>query len=127
MMSTFPDLFAYTLPAIFVLRVTVGFFFLMFGMRLLGVARTAYKHGTFVGVIGYLYGLAKLTVGILFIVGAYTQITALFGMGLTALTLLQGASTRANSSSGQVQILLFVICFSLLFLGPGLLSFDIPL
>jgi len=127
MMSLFPALFSFTLPVIFILRITVGIFFLMFGMRLLQAARVAYAHGVFVGIVGYLYGLTKLTVGLLLLMGAYTQLAAILGMFLAILTFLQESSTRTNSSAQQVQILLFVICLSLLFLGPGMLSFDIPL
>lgn len=127
MTSVFPALFSFTLPAIFLLRFTVGMFFLIFGMRLLGAARVAYAHGVLVSIVGYLYGIAKLLVGLLLIFGAYTQIAALLGMFFTTLTILQGYSTPTNTSTLQVQILLFVICLSLLFLGPGLFSFDFPL
>jgi len=127
MMSLFPALFSFTLPAVFLLRFTAGVFFLMFGMRLLRAARVAYAKGVFVGVVGYLYGLVKLLVGLLLILGAYTQLAATCGMLFTALTFLQGYSSHTNTSTQQVQVLLFVICLSLLFLGPGLLSFDIPL
>ncbi len=123
----FPELLTYSLPAIFVLRITVGIFFWIFGLRLLHAVWIIKNKSLLVKTLGFIYGISKLIIGVMLVAGVYTQIVLLFGMFLTVLTFFQGSSTQINKSGQQVQILLFIICLSLLFLGPGLLAIDLPL
>lgn len=127
MMSVFPALFDLSLFAVFVLRITAGIFFWVFGVRLLQAAYGVRGRGFMVSALGFSYGFAKLAVGLLLTVGVLTQIGALVGMVLSVLTFAQGMGTHANKSSQQVQILLFITCLSLLFLGPGIFAVDFPL
>lgn len=126
MMSVFPALFDFSLFAVFVLRITAGIFFWMFGVRLLQAAYGVRGRGFAVSALGFSYGFAKLGTGILLTIGVFTQIGAIMGIILSALTLIQGM-TNTNKSSQQVQTLLLITCFSLLFLGPGLFAVDFPL
>jgi hypothetical protein len=127
MMSFFPALFDFSLFAVFVLRVTAGIFFWVFGVRLLQAAYGVRGRGFMVSALGFSYGFAKLVVGLLLTVGILTQVGALIGMALSVLTFLQGMGTHTNKSSQQVQVLLFAMCLSLLFLGPGIFAVDFPL
>ncbi len=124
MMSVFPELFDFSLIAVFVLRATAGIFFWVFGIRLIKVALRIKSKDVFLKSIGIVYGLLKSATGILLVVGVYTQVMAILGMMLSLLSYIQEPK---NTSNRQVQILLFVLCFSLLFLGPGTFAVDLPL
>lgn len=127
MLSMFPALFDYSTIAVFALRGTVGVFFFLFGVRLLHVAATLPERKTLVRTVGILYGGLKLGVGTLLLLGLYVQIAAALGALLSLLTYLQDKPTQFARSDKQVQILLFVISLSLLFLGPGQFAIDLPL
>jgi uncharacterized membrane protein YphA (DoxX/SURF4 family) len=120
-------LFDFSLIAVFVLRVTVGLFFRIFGVRLLRAAHEVKNKSVTVRSFGYTYGLAKLGVGLLLTVGAFTQVAALAGAILTGLTLTQSVTTHTNKSAQQVQLLLFILCLSLVFFGAGAFGVDLPL
>jgi hypothetical protein len=127
MMSLFPALFDFSLIAVFLLRVTTGIFFLLFGLHLLRATYDMREKSLTIQGVGLAYGFSKLLVGFLLTAGVYTQAAAIMGALLALLTLAQAFTTEKNVSAQQVQILLFVLCLSLLFLGPGLFAFDIPL
>ena len=127
MLAVFPALLDYSEVAISLLRITAGSFFFLFGIRLTHVAWQVQGKGMWVRVVGLMYGLAKLTAGLLLTFGLYTQIGALLGATLSLLTFSQSISTASNRSGQQVQLLLFVICVSIIFLGPGIIAFDLPL
>lgn len=127
MASIFPVLFDFSIFAVFLLRITTSLFFLTFGLRLMRAARLFPEKRTVVKVVGFLYGSLNLLVAILLLVGMYTQIAAILGVLLAGLTLAQNITSPSTKSSQQVQLLLFVLCLSLLFLGPGWLAVDIPL
>ena len=127
MLSVFPALLDFSIIAVFLLRITVGFFFILFGTRLIQVAWSTKDVSVFVKGVGMTYGIAKFMVGALLTAGLFTQVAAVFGALLSALTILQDAPTAFARSDKQVQILLIVICVSLLFLGPGLFAVDFPL
>ena len=127
MLSVFPALLDYSLVGVFILRVTVGFFFILFGTRLTSVAWSIKDAGGVIRSIGMTYGLAKFAVGTLLTLGLFTQVAAILGIVLSTLTILQDSPLSVNRSDKQLQILLFILCIALLFLGPGLFSIDIPL
>jgi uncharacterized membrane protein YphA (DoxX/SURF4 family) len=127
MLTVFPALLDFSEIAVSLLRVTTGLFFFIFGMRLTLVAWQVHDRGFRIRAIGLAYGIAKLTVGVLLTFGMYTQIGAILGAILSLLTFSQSVSTSTNKSGQQVQILLFILCISLLFLGPGLLSIDLSI
>ncbi len=127
MPSVFPALLDFTLIGAFALRITVALFFLMLGSRLTYAVQTVSGKGVWVKVVGFVYGASHLLVGVLLLVGLYTQIAVVIGALLTALTFAQGIKNRSAVGSQQVQFLLFVICISLLFIGPGIFAMDVPL
>ena len=127
MLSIFPALLDYSTFGALLLRGTVGVFFFMFGMRLLDVAWNIEGKNFTVKCIGLLYGGLKLTVGILLLLGLFTQPAVLLGALLSLLTIFQDKPFQFSRSDKQVQILLLILCISLLFIGPGYWSVDLPL
>ena len=125
MFSVWPELFAFELVAVFVLRVVAGYFFLLFGSKLFRAARMATEQKKWVRIVGMLYALAQLCIGTLLVVGAYTQPAALAGLLISLLPI--GSGGRASKCEQHVQLLLFSISLSLLFLGPGVFAFDLPI
>ena len=123
MPSLFPALLDFSIIGIFFVRVVTGLFFWVFGARLIRAAYTL-EGRTILRTLGFIYGFAKLAIGLLVTVGLFTQAAALFGMLFSALTFLQGAFSHSNKSAQQVQILLFIMSLSLLFLGAGAFAFD---
>lgn len=126
MASVFPDLFDFSSVGVLVLRLAVAIFFILFGTRLTQAVQMVKDKGNSVVVLGYVYGIAHLLVGIFLLVGLYTQIMAILGMLLSTLSFAQGVNTQSPKGSQQVHILLFFICFSLLFFGAGIFAVDIP-
>jgi uncharacterized membrane protein YphA (DoxX/SURF4 family) len=122
MLSVWPELFTFELIAISVLRVVVGYFFLLLGSKLLYAACVAKGGSRLLRAGSMLYSVAQIVVGGLLVAGFYTQPAALVGMLLT-LVPLQHHSTCER----YIQFLLFTISLSLLFLGPGVFAFDLPL
>jgi uncharacterized membrane protein YphA (DoxX/SURF4 family) len=127
MFSVFPALFDFSLLGIFALRVTVGIIFLLFGFRLMQAAYSVPEKSRFVRTVGFLYGAVKLCIGIFLTFGVYTQIGAIGGMVFSVFTFMQEDTKHMYKANQQVQLLLFVICFALLFLGPGQFGIDYPL
>ncbi len=127
MMLTFPELLTFTLPAIFLLRVTSGIFFWVFGIRLLYAVFKIQGKNIYLKILGVLYAFTKLCIGLFLIIGMYTQIASIFGAIISLSAFIQSKKARLNKSAQQVQILLFVLCLSLIFLGPGIPAVDLPL
>jgi len=125
MFSLWPELFDLSLLAVTLLRLTAGYFFLLMGVRLLRAVRAAKGQRTLLRSIGGLYGALQLGVGSLLLVGLFTQPAALVGALLTLLPV--GSGTKASACEQHVQLLLFAITVSLIFLGPGIFAFDRPL
>ncbi len=127
MLSIFPELLDFSVIGALLLRGTAGIFFFMFGSRLIQVAWSVKGATPAMRAIGILYGALKFAVGVMLLLGVYTQVAALLGAVLCLLTILQDKPTQFSRSDKQVQILLLIICLSLLFIGPGYLSIDLPL
>jgi len=126
MTSIFPALLDFSLLGIFVLRVITGLFYIMFGLYLLQTTHILREKSIGLQIFGFVYGTMKCTVGALLTLGVFIQPAAIGGMFLAVLTYAQGYKS-ASKSVLQVQTLLFFICLSLLFLGPGTFAFDLPL
>jgi len=125
MFSVWPELFAFELLAVALLRVTAGYFFLMLGLRLMRAARQATTQRTLLRTLGGAYGVAQVVVGGLLVIGLYTQPAAILGTVLTMLP--SSTSGRSGACEQHMQLLLLTITLSLLFLGPGAFAFDMPI
>lgn len=132
--SLFPSLFDYQFIAIGVLRIALGFLFIRFGYlklfkekdRYLAffhavVPSTSQRIFSFISVL-------ELLLGILLVVGLYTQGAAI---GVTIIMLgaviikLRKPSLLRNDI--EFYALIGIVALALLFLGPGAFAIDLPL
>jgi len=113
MLSLFPTLLAFTLLVPFILRLTIGLYFL-FSLKRLFVKE---GRGTFVT---YVLQTLSFLGSISLILGAYTQLGALL---LALLSLILFYENKKDAR----HFFLFVMSFSLLFLGAGFFAFDLPI
>jgi len=133
MLSVFPDLFTYGLVAPFILRISIGAFFVLLGIRRLkndapawDILWTDIKIGSL--PLGPIFAKVQILIGIFLFIGLYTQVVALL-----AIVFIWGEAFRKNKRvhlSFQelwMTLLLSAICVSFLFLGAGFLAFDLPL
>lgn len=124
MLSVWPELFTYQLVAVSLLRITASYLFLLMGIRLITTVRHA-SIATRRRFFMYGYALLQTTIGALLCVGVFTQVVALFGALLVLIS--SKSHTRGTGCEQHLNLLLFVICISILFLGPGLFAVDVPL
>jgi uncharacterized membrane protein YphA (DoxX/SURF4 family) len=114
-LSTFPTLLTFGLLAPLLLRLVVGFI-------IISMSKERRKKP-----LQYL-SLVYIAVGILIIAGLYTQITALIGVAVIKFDFWMDRKHTAHSKDRLIiDVLLCAILLSLLFTGPGLLAFDMPL
>ena len=132
-LNPFPDLLSLIFFAPFLLRVGLGTLLFLFGFIRLSGRRHVYlkrfrerwpESGE---VLLFSLGGVEIVVGLLFIVGFYTQIAALISMAM-ALMLLFTRNTRMVSGNNKpMYFLIFIVSLSLLISGAGAFAFDIPL
>ncbi len=124
MFSIWPDLFAFELLGIAILRVSVAYLFLISGFKLLRALRHTVDTTSNRRVFGTLYGITTLMIGLLLLVGLYTQPAALAGAAL----LLSPTNMRGGTSCAHhLTFLLLAACLALLVLGPGVPAIDLPI
>ncbi len=113
MESIFPGLFflSYFVPTL--LRVVVGVLFLISGWKLL----KSHAHDK-------LAGAGFSVIGILLVIGLFTQLAAIGGIIHILLARYLGLQTKFSSSSAG--ILALIILVSLVFTGAGALAIDLP-
>ena len=133
MLSIFPELFTYALVAPFLLRIVLGGFFVYQGVR---------RHKQDAGSWAALWNNAKIgslaiaplltkiqiVIGVLIFVGLYTQVSIIFAAVFVGLELFRrNRITRLTMAEIWPSIFIITVAASLLFLGAGLLAFDLPL
>ncbi len=125
MFTIFPDLLTFSFFAPTILRIFAGTFFLFAAFTL--VARTR-RHTAESTPFTWYCILAETVVGVLLLVGAWTQIGAILGFFLSA-KLLYFSKKRSHLApeSAGAYILLIGICLSILISSAGALAFDLPL
>ncbi|MBI4135927.1 MAG: hypothetical protein HY481_00010 [Candidatus Vogelbacteria bacterium] len=106
MLNVFPNLLAYWLAAPLILRAALGLSFL----------RAAYRERK----INRLGAVIKLLTGTAVLIGFFTQISALAAAVISLHELWQ-------RGINEQRLFKLALAVSLLFLGPGLLSLDLPL
>lgn len=135
MLSLFPSLFDYSLLAITVLRVSLGLIFVWFAYVKIfreQIDRIAFFEKINLRPAIFFYSLVtglELIAGVLLVIGLYAQAAALVaGVLMTIATLLKWRKSDAlPRNTIEFYFLLAIVSFSLLFLGPGVLAFDLPL
>lgn len=133
-LSVFPDLLNYSFFAPLILRLGIGLIFLVLAYRVGFSMRMTTKNllGRFpvfkpLAFWMTLSTILCLTVGLLLILGLYTQIAALLtvvtGFKLIALKKI----TETNFLNLSTCFLLIIIGLALLISGPGAFAIDLPL
>ena len=114
-LTTFPALLTYTLVAPLLLRLTVGV------LRFLaGIERYNSKYKW----LSVFYFLSST----LLIVGLYTQIASIVAIILISFDYYTAKKTGGLSREKiALSVLMKIVLLSLLFTGPGLFAFDLPL
>lgn len=120
MLNTFPFLLSFGLIAPFIIRITIGLFFLFSGSKGFRVldGSLSQKILSVVEIIG----------GLFLIAGFLTQISAFF---IFVISLIRIFTIRKNSERGQydtwLYVLLAITSLSLVFAGAGFFAIDKPL
>ncbi len=125
MFSLFPELFGVSVLATVLLRGTVGTYFFLLGIRTVRMFRMQADSVTRRAFLLVL-GLAQTGTGALLLLGLFTQGAALVAMATSLVSMSLPPTLRAPGDR-PLFLLLFIISFSLLFLGPGPFAFDKPL
>ncbi len=135
MPSLFPELLSYGFLATGVLRITLGLIFIWFAYEKFFHQRTERiaffkKLGMKPAIVFFaLVTGIEFIAGVGLVVGFYTQAAALITGGLMTLATFikwyRPVSLHRNTI--EFYILLAVLSFALLFLGPGAFAFDLPL
>ena len=125
MLSIFPSLFTYSLLSGLILRLTLGLVFLFWGYKRL--MSKSEKIGTEKKKITA-FGTVKAIIGILLIIGLWTQLAALASAIILIVKLAHKARSKSLFTDGvNYYFILLMISLALLFTGAGALAFDLPL
>lgn len=135
MVSLFPHLFNYSFLATAILRITLGFIFIWFAYAKFfpeRKERIAFFEKLGMKPVILFYALtngAELVAGVLLVIGLYTQAAALVtGVLMIIATGIKWHRPQALPyNTIEFYILLVVVSFVLMFIGPGSLAFDLPL
>ncbi|MES2087966.1 MAG: DoxX family membrane protein [Patescibacteria group bacterium] len=133
MLSTFPLLLSYQFAVPFIFRVVVGLIFIWSGYKNFSPANS--KNSTlsirFTNLTKmWLWSIAILEVlgGVLLLAGLFTQITAIVLSLIIVASIARSYRKGSDVSPEQnILLLLTLITISLLFLGPGFYSLDLPI
>ncbi|GIW69231.1 DoxX family membrane protein [Candidatus Parcubacteria bacterium] len=127
MFNVWPELFTYEIFAVALLRLSVAVFFLIHGTRTLslwGIGPFFDRFGSWGLWAARLATTLQFAIGVLLLVGAWTQVAALFGM----LVCLKLAAARRFPTiaphAKATYYLVAVICLALMFLGGGAFAVD---
>lgn len=134
MLSIFPSLLIFGIFAPFILRVTIGVYFLYTGYQHIQkeqkdiVQEATQKFGSFAKPLVITGVLFEIALGLLLVVGFLTQIASILGM-IFVLKLLWFKNEYPHFVKNErvLYIIIFVILLSLLFTGAGAYAVDLPL
>jgi uncharacterized membrane protein YphA (DoxX/SURF4 family) len=133
MLSLFPGFFTYAIIAPFILRVALGTYFIWQGIKRRKDEMASWDAlwaGQKIGSLPLSPILAKIqiVIGIFLFVGLYTQFaTILAGIFIWLEFRKKAKTTRPTFSEIWMAVFMTVIAISLLFLGAGIIAFDLPL
>lgn len=119
MLSLFPSFLTYGQLGPFLLRLTLGAILLYWAY---GRIRRRENGKTTA------YGVVEAAVGVLLVIGLFTQLAALIALVVFLVELIKKARTKAFFTAGvNYYFILLIISLSILVLGPGAFAFDLPL
>ena len=120
MLSIFPSLLAYEQIGPLLIRLMVGITLVYFGYQ------KTLKKGTSSGSNAKAYGVVEIIVGLFLVIGLFTQLAALLNVIILVIKLGFKVRDGAFLTDGiNYYILLLIMAISLLFTGPGFLSYDL--
>lgn len=119
MLSLFPSLFTYSMITGLILRLTLAVVLLFWAYT-----RILSKSNQKIVILGTIEGI----IGILLVIGLFTQGAALIAAIIFAIKLGHKAQKKALFTDGvNYYFILLMIAIALMFAGPGYLAFDWPL
>ncbi len=119
MLSLFPHVLSYQLVAPILLRLTLGCILIIWAYP-----RFRDSHNPRLVI----RGVIEAVLGILLVIGLFTQLAALISIIYFAILLIDKIKTKAFFTSGvNYYFLLFIISISLFLTGAGKIAFDMPL
>jgi uncharacterized membrane protein YphA (DoxX/SURF4 family) len=132
MLTLFPSLLSYSFFVPTLLRIAAGLVFLYLAyFHYTNRRAVAEEIGLFIGgarIICILYSMMETLVAIGLIAGVATQLAALVGFAIAAKVLFLRRSLHdLKPFPPLTYALLAVICVSLVIMGAGAFSFDLPL
>jgi len=134
MLSIFPELFALEFIGVTLVRLTVGVVLLYIGLMTTGIKKTAYSNSMKVknyplyNFIPIIFGIVEIITGVFLIAGFLTQLMTIIGIYIFVnLIFIEKHVGRVFDYSNLFYFVMILISISVLFLGPGIFSFDLPL
>lgn len=128
MLSIFPALLSFSLLGTALVRVLVGIIFFIFAFRLFTAARKEGSGKCSPRMLLLLGGFSiEALLGMFLFIGLFTQVAALLGaiISLDHLCRKKEFGPLLKESS-LFHVVVFLLCLALLFLGPGIFAFDLP-
>jgi uncharacterized membrane protein YphA (DoxX/SURF4 family) len=135
MLNTFPELLNYSLLSPTILRLLLAFVLISIGIeilkpttRALFVAYFSSKEFPLSNFIPWKLGIAQITLGVFFVFGIFTQISALVAIYvLFSLFYIENRVERILPHTSMFYLTMIIIAISLLFSGAGAFAVDLPL
>ncbi len=120
MLSLFPYLLSFQLVSPLLLRLVLGLIFLFWAKKKFNKLEKDNKDKTLIVV--------DLAIGVLLVIGLWTQLASLVAAISLAIHIILKIKQKAFLTDGiNYYLILLIISLSLLFTGPGILAFDLPL
>lgn len=135
MLNTFPELLNYSLLSPTLLRLVLAFVLITIGVdmirpakRALFVAYFSSKEYPLANFLPWKFGIAQIVLGTFFVLGAFTQISALISLYiLFSLFYIENRAEKILPHTSTFYLVMIVIAISLLFTGAGAFAVDLPL
>lgn len=120
MLSLFPSLLTFEQISPTILRLTLAVVFIFWAFKRFKKEKRSDQTVVF--------AILELLVGILLVIGLFTQLAALVATIIMLIQLIQKMRDGSFMTDGvNYYFILFVISLGLIFTGPGFFSFDLPL
>jgi uncharacterized membrane protein YphA (DoxX/SURF4 family) len=134
MLSIFPELFAFEFVGVTLVRLAVGIVLLYIGLMTTGIKKTEYSNNMKVrnyplsNVIPLIFGVVEIITGVFLIAGFLTQLMTVIGIYIFInLIFIEKHIGRVFDYANLFYFVMILISISVLFLGPGIFAFDLPL
>lgn len=123
MLSVFPTLLVYHMIGATIIRLILGTVLFIFALKKIRSLRGHYSQNTFFTT----HSVLVLIASVFLIVGLFTQVAALASLILSVVLIFAQRESSLGSNQTLFYILLIGVSTAVLFTGPGVLAFDLPL